>query len=499
MTVHKSSEAPLVAGAPSPSASLPSSESGGSLREPLWLCLHFPLLALEALQQDEGAAALLDHSGQRLALCNGRALAAGLEAGLASATAYSICPPLQLFKPQPERSRQQLENLALWAGNFSAQISPLPPDSLLLELGSMLHYFGGLECFNQQLNRQLLRLGYRVQRASGHTPLAAQLLARAGHPVLLQGREAHMQQLKQLSVSQLELKPRLAAQLQGMGIRQLGDLLALPREALVNRFSPPLLEYLDRLSGARPDPQPPYQFPPQFERRQEFNREIGSSQALLFPLKPLLEALQGYLRHQGLQALRLQLQLDYRDGAGPSLELGHSGGASAASDWLELCRLRLESLTLQQAVLGLRLRVVQFRELEATPSDLFSQRRGDSDPDQLFSRLRIRLGEQAVQPLALAADHRPEYGWSTDCTANVKLSSRHQGRPGWLLKQPQRIETALVKQRLTIIKGPERICGGWWDQQAVRRDYYVARWPDGRLGWLFRDDRDGWYLHGWYG
>ncbi len=468
-------------------------------REPLWLCLHFPLLALEALQQDEGAAALLDSNGQRLALCNGKAVAAGLEPGLAPATAYSICPELQLFKPQPARSQQQLETLALWAGNFSARISLLPTDSLLLELGSMLHYFGGLECFNQQLNRQLLRLGYRVQRASGHTPLAAQLLARAGHPVLLQGRTAHMQQLKQLTVSQLALKPRLAAQLQGMGIRQLGDLLALPREALVNRFSPALLEHLDRLCGERPDPPQPYPFPPQFRRRQEFNRELENSQALLFPLRPILEALQGYLRYQGLQALSLLLQLEYRDSAGPQLHIEHSGGASAVTDWLELCRLKLEALKLQQPVLGMMLEVSQFRELQAAPVDLFSQARGDSDPDQLFSRLRIRLGEQAVQPLALAADHRPECGWSTDCSANVKLSPDQQGRPCWLLKQPQRIEKALVKQRLKFIKGPERISSGWWDQQPVRRDYYVARWPDGRLGWLFRDDSDRWFLHGWYG
>ncbi|MBY4675911.1 Y-family DNA polymerase [Marinobacterium arenosum] len=473
-------------------------------REPLWLYLHFPLLALECQLNlsgvaAPGAAALLDDAGRQLRLCNGDAVRAGVEQGMAPATAYSICPELQLLKPNPEQARYQLESLAFWAGNFSAQISLYPPDGLLLEIASMLHYFGGLESFRQRLEQQQLRLGYGACRATGHTPQAARLLARAGRQLCLADKHAHLQQLQELPVNQLELPARMAEQLNGMGLQRLAQLLQLPRESLSNRFGPHLLDHLDRLVGRTPDPQSPFLPPPQFVRLLEFSRELESSQALLFPLRPILESLQGYLRLRGLQAEQLQLLLVARDGEQQLLEICHAGGASEAGIWLELCRLRFEQLRLQQPVLAMQLLVEQFRELDAETVDLFSPPQGRERPAQLLSRLRVRLGEQAVQPLALYPDHRPEKGWTTQGTANLEVVAVPKGRPAWLLRQPERLAQAQLERQVELLKGPERISGGWWDGLPVRRDYYIGRWSDGRLGWLFRDDCGDWYLHGWYG
>jgi protein ImuB len=48
-----------------------------------------------------------------------------------------------------------------------------------------------------------------------------------------------------------------------------------------------------------------------------------------------------------------------------------------------------------------------------------------------------------------------------------------------------------------LLRGPERIESGWWDQDDVRRDYYLARTGEGAQVWVFRDRRDGaWYLQG---
>ena len=49
--------------------------------------------------------------------------------------------------------------------------------------------------------------------------------------------------------------------------------------------------------------------------------------------------------------------------------------------------------------------------------------------------------------------------------------------------------------------GPERIESGWWDGTDVRRDYFVARSPQGELMWIYRDHRYGtddgeWFVHG---
>jgi protein ImuB len=38
-----------------------------------------------------------------------------------------------------------------------------------------------------------------------------------------------------------------------------------------------------------------------------------------------------------------------------------------------------------------------------------------------------------------------------------------------------------------VLAGPERIESGWWDDDDVRRDYYVADTAAGRRLWMFRD------------
>ena len=68
-------------------------------------------------------------------------------------------------------------------------------------------------------------------------------------------------------------------------------------------------------------------------------------------------------------------------------------------------------------------------------------------------------------------------------------------RPLWLLRGPQPL-TEIPQAWFT---GPERISGGWWDGQRVHRDYYIAQLNNGQLAWVFRDVREGWFVHGWFG
>ncbi|MFC6685363.1 hypothetical protein ACFQGA_13385 [Marinobacter koreensis] len=68
-------------------------------------------------------------------------------------------------------------------------------------------------------------------------------------------------------------------------------------------------------------------------------------------------------------------------------------------------------------------------------------------------------------------------------------------RPLWLLQGPQ----PLTEPPTAWFSGPERISGGWWDGERVHRDYYIAQLRSGQLAWVFRDVREGWFIHGWFG
>jgi protein ImuB len=54
---------------------------------------------------------------------------------------------------------------------------------------------------------------------------------------------------------------------------------------------------------------------------------------------------------------------------------------------------------------------------------------------------------------------------------------------------------------LVLRTRPERIEAGWFDDEPVCRDYYVAEDTDHRLCWIYREHRaqaQGWFLHGWF-
>jgi protein ImuB len=467
----------------------------------LWLYLHFPLLPLEiqCAADVREPSILLDEHGARLLLCNDAARAQGLEPGMAVVRALSMVPDVRMLREDTRQAAQQLQGLALWSGRFSARVSLQPPCGILLELASMLRYFRGLDALWDNIQQQLRSLELSCMSATGHSPLAARVLALDGG-FCAADAAAHLQRLQSVPIERLELDAKLRAQFHGLGFSLLGELLALPRLELAHRFGPGITAWLERLTGQRPDPPVYFDMPAVFLGELPLAYEVERTEALLFGLRRLLSQLEGFLRAHYWRALRLQLDLLQSEGQ-QSLSVGHASGAQSADIWLELCRLRLEPLTLARPVIGLRIEVTEFRELESVGEDLFSTAKTQAAPAQLLSRLQVRLGEQALYRVVPCEDHRPERSWrKAPLNGTLPAQPDTPGlRPLWLLAAPESISPALVKRSIELLQGPERIVSGWWDQQPVRRDYYVGRWPDGRRGWLYREPAGGWYLHGWFG
>ncbi|WP_020682597.1 Y-family DNA polymerase [Marinobacterium rhizophilum] len=467
----------------------------------LWLYLHFPLLPLEMQCRADvrEPAALLDERAARLLLCNTASQAQGLEPGMAVARALSMVPNLRLLQGDVKQAAQQLEGLALWSGRFSARISLQPPCGVLLELASMLRYFRGLDLLWENIQTQLQALELSCVSATGHTPLAARVLALDGGFCAADATD-HLRRLQSVPIGRLELEARQRERLQGLGFSRLGELLALPAVELAHRFGPGLTAWLERLTGQRPDPPTYFEIPAVFLRELPLAFEVERTEALLFGLRRLLAQLEGFLRAHYWRALRLQLDLLQAQGQ-QSLVVGHAQGAQSADTWLELCRLRLERVTLDRPVIGLRLGVTEFRELEAGREDLFSTAVAQDAPTQLLSRLQMRLGEQSLYRVAPCADYRPERSWKEAPLdgALPALPDTPAVRPLWLLASPELLARSTVGSVIKLLQGPERIVSGWWDQQPVRRDYYIGCWPDGRRGWLYCEPGGDWYLHGWFG
>lgn len=460
-----------------------------------WLCLYFPYLALELHGLPPELPQVLLDKRQRIRAFNDRAAAQGIEVGQALATALALSPELVLLETSDKHTQLALEQLALWAGGFSARISLCPPQALLLEIASMLHYFGGLDALTFHIVQALEHGGYSARLAIGETSRGAQLLAAVDNYT---GADvaSWWRRLDELSVDQLQLLPEQVEQLHGVGMRTLGDLRKLPRRELAQRFGQTLMRDLDAIVDPAVPPPEAFTPPERFAQSCELGVEVSHSQALLFPLRRLLAALEGYLVQCQQTVSQICLELKLRDGAMQVFRVGHAGGCTSAARWLDLCRLRLERERLRGPVLALQLSAEKGELDERSNGDLFAPKRVQGSVDELISRLCSRLGADAVRPLQYHADHRPE------SVLNGQLCSRESPpvamkRPGWLLERPQYLPV-VQRRRLELLSGPERISSGWWEQ-AVVRDYFVARWPDGRCGWLFREPDGSWFIHGWFG
>jgi protein ImuB len=512
----------------------------------LWLAVLLPALPLQlatrALDALAGAipVAVVEGPAQRplVAYCNDAARDAGVAPQLKLAAAQALAHDLVALTRNPEHEREALAELAAWAYQFSAQVAPVDEPTahgLLLEIGGSLRLFGGRHRLTQLLQRDLAQLGYRAELGAAPTPRGAWLIAlarsQAGAGTQLAdalSTEDLAATLTRLPLSLGDWDEATRHTLQSLGLRRFGDVLALPRAELNKRFGPQLLDGLDRALGRKPDPQPPFEPPAQFVAGIELPADVIDTEQLMFPARRLLASLEGFLRGRNAGATELVFSARHsprRTLPTPPTDIALKL-AAPERDAQRLAKLLAERLTrvqLPEPAIALRLTVAQLRPFAALTSSLLPPAPGETaghDWLQLAETLHARLGSERVFQLQVADDHRPEYATravplAIDAPRTPPPSTPPSvgPRPLLLLPAPKPLrETAAQPSYdgpLTLITGPERIEAGWWDfaspaagkpQQAVHRDYFVARNPRGQLLWIFREltAPRGWFLHGFF-
>ena len=467
----------------------------------LWLALRFPHLALDLYtrgQTDRRTPIALSDTierRERIVDCNPAALAAGIKPGMPATAALGLLDGLQVVARDPEAEQRALQRLAAWCYQYSSQVS-VPGDrlGLFLEVAASERLFGPPQQLGQRLGRELGRLGYHAMTGSAPTPEAAWLAVHEG--AHLAATEAIRRHLGPLVLAHLHLEPAQISAMERMGFRQLRDLLRLPRKALTRRFGPAVPDYLDRMLGARADPRVLYRPPVTFSARLELAAEIQASEALLFPLRRLLEELCGILRGGDNAVQTVQVTLGHEDHDDTLLELGLQSPTQDTARLLTVLRERLERLRLPGPVRALRLDAPRLLEFDAGQHTLFRdtplERR--QDIEQLTERLQARLGREGVTGLTGKEDHRPEHSWQLRPLDQPPRCSARAHRPAWLLPQPRRCAI----EHYEILAGPERIESGWWDGRDCRRDYFIVRDAQGSMLWAYHEykPRRGWFLHG---
>jgi len=378
------------------------------------------------------------------------------------------------------------------------------PDAALTEilsarpgLGELTLLWPTLARLEARLRQELTGLGFGHRITLAPNPVAARVLANAGDSLVVRDDAGLGTAMRTLPVALLGFDPDIVQALNRMGLRQLDQLLALPRAQLARRFPVSLLNHLDQMLGSKVLPLEFFLPPTTFQLRIELNFEVESTQALLFPLRRLTSDLATYLAGRDMGAQRFTVRLEHREAPVTEVVVGLLAPERDPALLFEFARGRLEPTQVVEPVLAIGLIAGELPSFVPQHRGLFDERPQQTVSwEQLRERLRARLGDDAVCSIGAQGDHRPERAWQRDAPSLALQALGPNRRPGWLLPVPELLGASVSR----VLSGPERIESGWWDGEDARRDYYVLELTDGRTAWAYQATADGpgWWVQGWF-
>jgi len=444
----------------------------------------------------------------RVVACDAKAAARGVHPGMEQATALALVAQLRLKDRDRAAETEALLGVAAWAGHLTPAVVPDFPATVLMEVSASLRLWGGLPAILERLKAGMEELGFTCSLACAPTSRAAAWFALQGKTTPQPPGDGFEAAVAALPLQVLESARERMDVFEAIGAASIGDVLALPRPGVARRFGQALLDEIDRGLGKLADPRSLFTPPERFHAEVEFPSEVTQAEALLFAGQRLLAQLAGFLAARSAGVQRISVKLFHRD-SHTEATIGLVAPSRDARHFTLLLRERLGKAPLPAPVRALAVSADNLQPAPGVPASLFPDQAAEAGNwMKLVEQLRARLGEQAVQGLAVQADHRPELATAAapDGHAQMRLALPPPlgSRPFWLLPKPRpldAVEEARGDDRLQLLAGPERIESGWWDGADIARDYFIARSTGQSLLWIYRERPRGdapqhWYVHG---
>ena len=501
-------------------------------------CVEIPALPLQLLLLDRPqwrelptAVVEADRPQAKLSWVNEPARRSRILPGMRFAAARSLAGDLRasvVADARIESAREQLFELLL---NFSPRVEPeAGPDGRAgtwwVDPNGMLLLWGELDAWALAVQQALGERGFTATVVVGFQRFRCQAIARGrsrihdrhgGGTWVLPDRRREARMAAAVPLDRLGISARLRDDLASLGVRTLGEFMALPRAELRARFGREAERLHKRGSDDHWRPMQARELVDPVATRVELEPPEQDITRLLRRIHPSLEQLLARLADRGcaMSGLDLRLGLDHADDHRERLE--PAAPTLDSRQIVELLRLRLEAVTLPAAVEDFAL-ALEGQRTDPRQIALFRARaRRDLEAaERALARLRAAFGDQAVTQASLRAAHLPEARVSWSAATRVRFpEARHMQVEGGL---PPRIRRLLPRPKalpprsrhepdgwiidpklgpVERLHGPYRASGGWWVRE-VQRDYYFAQTRSGTVLWVFYDrPRRSWYLHGW--
>jgi protein ImuB len=373
---------------------------------------------------------------------NPAAAAKGIAPGLPLADALSFLPGLATRPAEPAADEAALHRLAEWCGRYSPWTASDGANGVKIEVTGSAHLWGGEAELAADLSRRLACQGIVHRLAIADTIGAAWGLARYATPEaapLIVAPEQTREALAPLPVAALRLDPAIVQGLHRVGLRRIGEVIKMPRDALARRFGEDITRRLDQALGELPEPLSPIGEVPSRRVRLSFAEPISDPADLARAVERLTQDLVTRLVREGMGARRLTLGFHRVDGRVEPIRIGT---ARPSRDPAHLAKLMIGKLDTIDPGFGIEDAILAAFAVEAlapeqletplpvthnphpgppplagegdfrrqrAPSPASGGRLGwGSDTASLFDRISAKLGPDALARLEARESHIPE-------------------------------------------------------------------------------------------
>lgn len=455
-----------------------------------WLYLYFDRLLLDMLPISiEQPMLAYDESTHAVIQYCERAAMAGVRRPMNLTQAQSLCPNLYVVTYREANQQALLQQVATQLYQVVSDIVIDANNGVAIRLDPMAHYYGGVLSVWSVITQVLAASHLHYYFASAWTIEAARVLALNQENQLLLTPQEIEDALARCPLSFLSIDKTHLQQLSRTGFNTIGQLIAMPVTEIGRRFDNALVQTIFTLRGECPSLAVHFHPKEKFEYQAHLDYYVEDHNGLLPWLSQQLDMLESYLYVRNLCTRELKFCFWLQD---KSCFLWNVKAAEAlykAVHWRPLVSLTLAKTSLLQPVTSIKLSVGAVEQLQRRTGDFFQERVDYPAQSQLVSTLTARLGEAAIQRPHYPQDHRLGTSVKVDISRSVQ-SLDHHWHPAFIFTTPR-----FLSMSSKVVYGPVRIHTGWWDNHAVKRDYFIATTEEGMNTLVFREGQS-WFIHG---
>nr|MDQ2664349.1 hypothetical protein [Candidatus Eremiobacteraeota bacterium] len=199
-----------------------------------------------------------------------------------------------------------------------------------------------------------------------------------------------------LPIEVLQLDPKTLERLELLGVRRLGELAKLPHGPFVRRFGKSAARWHEQANGEDRTPFIPRAHELQIDAALYGEGSSTQSEQVLFALRVLADRVCADLSRLGKAASQLAIHFECENGDLREVAVGLAQATADPRPIVDVVRAKLESVTFDSPVSGLRMRAVRFEEI-GNETGLFA--RSAFDPQAVavaLARLEATLGSGAL-------------------------------------------------------------------------------------------------------